>query len=145
MDCVRCRVTDVLPSVLMSICEPWKHRFNEASVQQRHLGRSVLIEAVSVLCVPCFIVQESCHAENVHKNEFVRNRGIDGTCILPARLSLRALAPLPCLQSHVKFAASVYQDESCWLQVLSFMACQVSSATPSSLDDPEGVLTGFAP
>eukprot|EP00439_Symbiodinium_sp_Y106_P013330 s5932_g1.t3 len=43
VDCVRCRVTDVLPSVLMSACD-------------------------------------KCHAENVHKNEFVRNRGIDGTC-----------------------------------------------------------------
>ena len=26
------------------------------------------------------LLQDSCHAENVHKNEFVRNRGIDGTC-----------------------------------------------------------------
>eukprot|EP00931_Biecheleriopsis_adriatica_P019933 TRINITY_DN13446_c1_g2_i3.p1 TRINITY_DN13446_c1_g2~~TRINITY_DN13446_c1_g2_i3.p1 ORF type:complete len:508 (-),score=88.08 TRINITY_DN13446_c1_g2_i3:28-1551(-) len=43
VDCVRCTVTDVLPSVLMSFCE-------------------------------------NCNAENVHKQEFVRNRIIDGTC-----------------------------------------------------------------
>ncbi|CAE8666133.1 unnamed protein product [Polarella glacialis] len=43
VDCVRCAVTDVLPSVLMSVCE-------------------------------------NCNAANVHKQEFVRNRVMDGVC-----------------------------------------------------------------
>lgn len=44
VDCVRCTVTDVLPSVLMSVCE-------------------------------------SCGAENVHKQEFIRNRVNSGGCL----------------------------------------------------------------
>eukprot|EP00419_Tripos_fusus_P063970 CAMPEP_0172926256 /NCGR_PEP_ID=MMETSP1075-20121228/215270_1 /TAXON_ID=2916 /ORGANISM="Ceratium fusus, Strain PA161109" /LENGTH=680 /DNA_ID=CAMNT_0013787293 /DNA_START=9 /DNA_END=2051 /DNA_ORIENTATION=+ len=43
LDCVRCNVVDVLPSVLMTTCE-------------------------------------YCDAENIHKQEFVRNRVIHGTC-----------------------------------------------------------------
>lgn len=43
VDCVRCVVTDMLPSVLMSTCE-------------------------------------ACDAPNVHKQEFLRNRMVHGTC-----------------------------------------------------------------
>jgi len=43
VDCVRCNIVDVLPSVLMTTCEV-------------------------------------CDAENVHKQEFVRNRVVHGTC-----------------------------------------------------------------
>eukprot|EP00929_Paragymnodinium_shiwhaense_P030844 TRINITY_DN17404_c0_g1_i1.p1 TRINITY_DN17404_c0_g1~~TRINITY_DN17404_c0_g1_i1.p1 ORF type:complete len:700 (-),score=182.30 TRINITY_DN17404_c0_g1_i1:121-2220(-) len=43
VDCVRCNVTDVLPSVLASVCE-------------------------------------GCDAINAHKQEFVRNRTVNGTC-----------------------------------------------------------------